>query len=152
MNKLVIAFIALVALAGVIGGVLMLGNDREPATANASEPNDLAGTSWILEQMADADGMRPVVGGSQATLDFGTDGRVTGNATCNRYMGPYTQDGANVSMGMLASTMMACGEDALNAQEMAYMAALNAVERAVVDGATLTLSSAGGVELRFTQA
>jgi heat shock protein HslJ len=151
MYKLVMALIALLVMAGAIGGMLMLG--RGPAAAaNGAAPVDLAGTSWLLEQISDADGVRPVVNGSQASLDFGTDGRVTGNATCNRFFGPYTQDGATLSVGMLASTMMACTDEALMAQEQAYMAALGAAEQVQVTEATLVITSADGVELRFTRA
>lgn len=151
MNKLVIALIALVVVAGGVGGVLFMRNGGESAAAGAPETGDLAGTSWILEQITDADGARPAESGAQVTLDFGTDGRVTGNASCNRYFGPYTQDGATLSVGMLASTMMAC-EETLMTQEQAFMAALGAAERAQIDGDTLIISGADGVELRFTRA
>jgi heat shock protein HslJ len=151
MNKIVIALIALVAIAGAIGGALLWGNGSS-AAANGAESSDLAGTSWVLEQINDAAGARPAANGSQPTLDFGTDGRVTGNATCNRFFGPYTQDGATLSVGMLASTMMACTDESWNEQEQAYMAALGAAEQAQIVGDTLVISGADGVELRFTRA
>lgn len=151
MNKLVLALLALVVAAGAIGGVLMLGNGPA-ADANAAQTSDLAGTSWVLEQITDAAGARPAVNDAQATLDFGADGRVSGSATCNRFFGPYTQTGATLSVGMLASTMMACADEAWNAQEQAYLAALGAAEQAQVVGDTLIITGADGVELRFARA
>ena len=45
---------------------------------------------------------------SQPSLEFGSNGRVTGTDGCNRLMGNWTQDGASVTIGELASTMMFC--------------------------------------------
>ena len=46
---------------------------------------DLDGTSWTLVQIG-----QDVLPDSTATLIF-ADGQVQGNATCNRFFGPYPQ-------------------------------------------------------------
>jgi heat shock protein HslJ len=155
MNKLMIALIALV-VAGIVGGTLMWNNDAAANAGDAQAANqpgvgELASTSWILTEITNAAGSRAPVAGSEVTLDFGADGRATGNATCNRYMGPFTQAGNAVGFGPMASTMMACMQDGWSEQEFAYLQALEAITTAQIDGDTLILSGAD-VELRFTQA
>ena len=47
---------------------------------------------------------------SAPSLDFASDGRVTGTDGCNRLMGHWAQDGTAVTISDLASTMMFCQE------------------------------------------
>lgn len=76
-----------------------------------------------------------VVAGSSITLQFGADGNVSGNATCNMYNGSYTVDGEKLTVGPLATTRMLCASDELNAQEQAYLAALQqAATWSITDG------------------
>lgn len=72
----------------------------------------LLGQEWVIEDI-DGEG---VVDNSQATLQFLADGRVTGNATCNRVLGNYTSKGNTLSIEPAATTKMAC-PDALMNQE-----------------------------------
>jgi heat shock protein HslJ len=59
---------------------------------------------------------------------FGGDGQVAGSGGCNRYSGAYTLDGADLTIGTLASTMMTCvAPDGIDEQEAAYLAALGRV-------------------------
>lgn len=43
-----------------------------------------------------------------AYLELSEDGSLSGTDGCNRLMGDWEQDGATVSFGPIASTMMAC--------------------------------------------
>jgi putative lipoprotein len=75
-----------------------------------------------------------VVEASTLTIEFGTDGTMSGNGGVNTYSGPFTVDGTSVTIGPLASTMMA-GPDKLMTQETQLLAALqNAKEWSVVNG------------------
>ena len=85
-----------------------------------------------------------LVAGSTITLDLGSDGRVTGNATCNRYVGAYQVDGDGIAFGPLASTRMACPDDALAGQERAYLAALAVAVSWSARGDRLELRDADG--------
>ncbi len=84
-----------------------------------------------------------VEAGTDPTLVYEKAGTITGNATCNSYNGPAVVDGSNVKVGPLNSTKMACADDAKNAQEVAYLAAL--------ENATTFEVRAGHLELRDAQ-
>jgi heat shock protein HslJ len=73
---------------------------------------DLAGTRWVVTSI---DGRAPA--GPALTADFGNDGRVSGDAGCNSYSGPYIQDGRTVQFGELLSTRRACVDDGRQRQE-----------------------------------
>lgn len=67
---------------------------------------------WRIE---DIDG-RGVIDYSAARLTFGADGKLSGNASCNRLMGIYQVDGDSLTLQQLGTTRKACPE-ALMAQE-----------------------------------
>src|SRR5690606_37495546 len=52
----------------------------------------LAGSSWIASTMDD----QPLAPGEPPTIAFGTDQRVSGDTGCNRYMGPFIQEGSSL--------------------------------------------------------
>jgi heat shock protein HslJ/uncharacterized membrane protein len=105
----------------------------------------LWGTAWRLESVAGAD----VLKGSQATLEFPSEGRASGNGSCNRFNGVVTVDSSTIQFGGLAATRMACAEAAMR-QEDAYFAALRDALRYETDGQSLRIFSAGQAEpLRF---
>jgi heat shock protein HslJ len=105
----------------------------------------LWGTAWRLESLAGAD----VLDGAQATLEFASEGRASGNGSCNHFNGVLTIEGSAIQFGGLAATRKACAE-AVMRQEDAYFAALREAERFEVDGQSLRIFSAGQAEpLRF---
>ena len=117
------------------------------ATQTEIEPAAVAlwGTAWRLESLAGAG----VLGGSKATLAFPSEGRASGNGSCNRFNGVVTVEGDTIQFGGLAATRMACAE-AMMRQEDAYFAALRDALRYETDGEALRIFSAGQSEpLRF---
>jgi heat shock protein HslJ len=89
------------------------------------EPKSLlTGGEWIVETIDGA----PVVGKSEATLLFMEEGRVAGNASCNRFIGGYTLTGEGLSFTQMGTTMMAC-EEPLSLQEARFLELLQAVFR-----------------------
>ena len=107
-----------------------------PAPSNAPA---LSGSSWRLEDLAGT----PAVSGVDATIDFIAGDRVSGNASCNRFSGTVKVSGASIAFGPLASTRMACMSEPANAQETAYLKALNEAERFVLEGTSLQIFSKG---------
>lgn len=85
-------------------------------------------------------------------IEFDPAGRVSGNATCNRFSGPYTVAGDSLGFGALISTKMACADSALNAQETALLSALAETRRWRLVGDTLVLGGAAGDLARFVAA
>ena len=73
---------------------------------------------WQLTEIAGADGAMstPI---TIPTLAF-EDGQVAGNASCNRYFGPYAIDGSSITVGPLASTQMFCGEPGVMGQKRVH--------------------------------
>ena len=69
--------------------------DRGDPTATENEPMNqsaeatLTGTSWWVEDIEGGG----VIDNSRVTVEFVEDGRVAGNASCNRYMGGYAVAG-----------------------------------------------------------
>jgi heat shock protein HslJ len=99
----------------------------------------LAGSSWRLENLAGT----PAVAGVDATLEFVDTGRVSGNASCNKFSGTVKVTGNLMTFGPLAVTRMACASEPASAQEAAYLKALTDAERFVLEGASLQIFSRG---------
>ena len=140
-----------------------LGNLAKAATFTATSDTltmfDSAGKSILVYSAAAANplegswnvtgynnGKQAVVSpvtGSELTAIFTAD-QVSGSAGCNTYSGSYTIDGTSVKIGPLASTMKACADEAVNAQEQQFLAALQASTTFSQSGNILTLKAAGG--------
>ena len=124
---------------------LAAGNLLLPACVRAG---DLTGTSWRLEDL----GSRGVVQGVEATLEFTEPGYAAGNGSCNQFRGPVTVSGETIRFGALMSTKRACVDEAANAQETEYLAALGAAERWEIRDGVLLIHVAGrSGPLRFAR-
>ncbi|MDQ2669242.1 MAG: META domain-containing protein [Gemmatimonadota bacterium] len=109
----------------------------------------LGGTRWMLLDIGGA-AARSMNDERAAYIEFApAEGRASGNATCNRFSGPYTLSGSSLSFGALISTKMACADSALNAQETALLGALGNVTGWRMAGDTLVLTGAAGELARF---
>lgn len=95
----------------------------------------LRGGPW---HVADLPG-RERVHGATATVRFLEEGRLAGNASCNRYTGRYELTGAGLGLEPGATTRMAC-EPAVMEQEARLLARLQRVRR-------FRIGEAGGIEL-----
>ena len=100
----------------------------------------LVGTDWLLVSL---DG-ESVIKGSEVTLQFGDDDRLSGSGGCNGFGGPYVVDADSLTVGMLISTQMACLADGIMEQELAYFTALESATRYEIDGDTLTIETGDG--------
>jgi heat shock protein HslJ len=90
---------------------------------------ELPGTSWVLVEL---DGAEPVAG-FVPTIAFAEDGTVSGSAGCNTFSGTATIDGSSIELGPLATTRMACTDEAAGAQEQAFLLALEGVTSYTID-------------------
>lgn len=87
---------------------IRFGNNRtgraiEGCGGELLPPVTLADTNWLI---VDIDGT--AVGGENYALSFDDQGRLSGQAGCNRLTGPYTQRGHTLTPGAIVSTRMAC--------------------------------------------
>lgn len=134
------------ALGPVLLAALSAGCAGTPA---ADGPPELAGTSWVAE---DIDG-RGVMDRLQSTISFESSLRIAGNAGCNRYFGNYTLAGPELELGPLGSTMMACPEAVMD-QERRFLRALEKTRVVRLDPETDLLyfsDEAGRDVLRFSR-
>jgi heat shock protein HslJ len=116
--------------------------------SSANTPASLVGTEWLLTDL----GGTPVVPDSKASLSFFEAGRAAGNASCNRFTGGVTISGDSIKFGQLASTRMACADNAVSAQEDQYLKLLEAAKRfEIKDDSLLIFADGSERPLRFTR-
>jgi heat shock protein HslJ len=121
-----------------------------PAMGGAGAPVLLAGSEWRLVEL---NGRAPITGpgGETPTLRFEASGpRASGNGGCNQFNGPYTQTGASLHFGPMASTRRACLNEAATRQETEYLEALHATTRISVADGRLSLYAGERAVARFT--
>ncbi len=102
---------------------------------------DFSKMDWTLNLV---DG-KPVA--YSATINLGVEGRVSGQAPCNRYSGSLKADGNSFVPGMIASTKMACENMAAEADFFKILAGITTKE----GGSGLMTLRGGGHELTFVQ-
>jgi heat shock protein HslJ/membrane-bound inhibitor of C-type lysozyme len=99
--------------------------DGEAHAGCGGDPqNLLTGLEWIVETI----GGVPVAEKSEPTILFLEEGRVAGNASCNRFTGSFRLTGEGLTFGQMAGTMMAC-EEPLSRQEMRFLELLQKTHR-----------------------
>ncbi len=127
------------------GALTLLDSSGMELLVYAPGPAGLAGTSWTATGINN--GKEAVESNAQTekvTAEFGADGNLTGSGGCNTYTATYeTSDPDGLKIGPVASTKMACEDDA-NTVEQQYFAALENVATYSIDGTTLTLRDADG--------
>lgn len=122
-------------------------------TAGDPTSDSLVNTSWQLTAFGPAAAALPVVPDSTVTLEFSADGMAGGNTGCNSYGGDYTAEGDTLSFGEMVSTLMACADETVMAQEQAYLAALQTANRFEVTADQLTIwYDEGNSQLNFAAA
>lgn len=101
-------------------GLALLGA-CETATVSDAKPmkDQLTQNDWAAETIDGA----AVINPGRVTLSFG-DGRVSGRGGCNLYSGPADVGEGTLKFGPMISTKMACLENGLMQQEVAYLNAL----------------------------
>ena len=114
-------------------------------TAPEASVPSLAGSAWRASGIDTGQGaLAGVVQGTEVTLEFDTEGRVSGVAGCNRYSARYVADGDALRIEEPALTRMACLQPGVMEQERAFVAALRSVASAKVAGERLELRRADG--------
>jgi len=119
----------------------LTGADKTNLAIYKAQSQDLPGTSW--EATGYNNGKQAVTGmltGTTLTAVFGKDGSLSGNSGCNTYSGAYKLNGDQITIGPLASTMMACNEPAgVMEQEAQYLAAIQSAATYQIEGNVMQL-------------
>ena len=128
--KLAVLTVALLALTGC---GISTGNQPDP------DADDITG-NWQLVAGTDLTGTFVLDDVPQPiTLEL-SGSTAAGQAPCNSYTGEFEGTSDGVDFGPFASTRMACSPDSVMELESRYIAGLEAVDTATVDGSTLTLT------------
>lgn len=126
----------------------------EQKTVALLDAQRLQGNHWVLDNATDSSGKRVDALFARAdkpvTLDF-ADGRIAVSNTCNRMGGGYTLADGTLTVSPMASTMMACTDQALMALDQAVGSRLEgALKTELGDQGQLTLRTASGDVLVFS--
>ena len=124
MKKLVIGLLAVLMLAACAGG------------SSASVEGQ-----WKLVSYGPAASQTPAAPDVETSIEF-KDGQLNGNVGCNGFGGDYSVKGDQMEFGPVMSTMMYC--EAVAEQESSTLAVFQETASFILDGDTLTITSADG--------
>lgn len=96
---------------------------------------------WKLVSYGPTSGQVPAAPDVETSIEF-KDGQMSGNVGCNGFGGEYSIKGGQIEFGPVMSTMMYCEEIA--EQESSTLAVFQETAGFVLDGDTLTITSADG--------
>lgn len=91
--------------------------------------NSLENITWQLVSYQAADGSTVEAFGERPATFLFEDGQVTGTTGCNRFFSDYSLEGEQLTINAGGSTLMACLDEALAAQESAVLMGLSQVAR-----------------------
>ena len=128
------------------------------ADGDAAGGGDQVGSpvgSWTVTSYPSAGALVGVVDGTSPSLEFLEDGTVVGFTGCNRFNATWSGSGSELNITPLATTKMACVDEAASAQEQALVTTLPTVTSwrttgegvELLDGSgttVVTLVAAGG--------
>ena len=103
-TRILLALPALALLACASGGGSANGAE-EPAGERSTLETLTLGETWFLRSMR---GLDAIPQSAVPSVQFLTNGRLTGNTGCNQMNGRYALDGVAVDFAGLATTRMAC--------------------------------------------
>jgi len=120
--------------------------DSGSMTFAPSASTGLAGTQWnVVNYNNGKQAVVTLIADTSITLNFGTDGRASGNASCNNYTGRFDTSGDILHVGALATTFKLCHKpDGIMAQESQYLTALQSAQTYEIAGDMLTIRDNSG--------
>lgn len=121
----------------------LLDGDEGELLVYEAVTGDLQGTSWKVTGVNTGTALESSALTEALTIDFGTEGSVTGRGGCNNFTGTYTLDGGTITFSEFASTMMGCDEAVMEMEDK-YLAALAAASTVERSGDSLTLRDGDG--------
>ncbi|MCU0482314.1 MAG: META domain-containing protein, partial [Anaerolineae bacterium] len=110
--------------------------------------HNLGNTAW---QLVSFDDETPVVENSIVTIIFNADGTMGGSGGCNSYGGTYVVNGDAIDFNDVASTMMACVDDNITAQEGSFFFGLEKATTFEISATELVIYYGEGAKMTFTR-
>ena len=112
--------------------------------SGCSSQASVAGT-WKLVSYGDPASPTAAVPDVETSIEF-KEGQVNGNVGCNGFSGTYEIEGDKITFREVVSTLMFC-EGPIGDQELGTLAVLQESATYVLEGDTLTLTSADGTSV-----
>ncbi len=131
----------LVLLALLLGGC----GDAAP-----SIPANLVGTRWRLVSYGPASAPTAALPKPEITLELAQNGKISGSAGCNSYFSTAIITGEQLQLGPVGNTAAGCVDQAIAAQERAFLDALYEAQTIALVDSTLTIGYPAG-QLIFTR-
>lgn len=123
----------------------LLGTDGKTVAVYKAQGTHVAGTAWEVTGINNGKGgVASLVAGTNVSLEFGPEARVSGTAGCNRYSAGYTVDKGALTFAPAAATRMMCAAPGVMEQERAFLQALTRVATMRMEGDRLELRAADG--------
>ena len=141
-EKMGLSFYAALGLIGIL--VLMVVVINYP-TARADAGRVMTETNWTLQSLADSTGILvPAQSGTEVTALFDREGRVSGNAGCNRYFATYQTRDYRINITGAGSTKMFCQGPGIMEQESAFLGYLSRADSFRISESFLKIFDASG--------
>lgn len=133
---------AILALAALLGACSPSPQEQE--TVSAPSVDDVITKNWLLVSLNGNKITALPADAKVPSLAFDSaEKRVSGSSGCNRFMGGYSLDNNALAFKQLASTMMMCGEQAMQL-EKDYVTALSGVSQwSLLDGELVLMNEEG---------
>jgi heat shock protein HslJ len=107
--------------------------------------NPLANTRWNVVNYNNGQGIVTLLPNTAISVNFGADGQVSGNASCNTFSASYSVNGSAISISQPSSTQQFCPEpEGVMNQEASFLTNLNSAANFSVNGGQLQITSAAG--------
>ncbi len=107
--------------------------------------NPLANTRWNVVNYNNGAAIVTLLPNTAISVNFGADGQVSGNASCNTFSASYSVNGSAISIGQPSSTQQFCPEpEGVMNQEASFLANLSAAANFSINGGQLQITSAAG--------
>lgn len=130
------------------GETLTLSAGDSTLLVFAAISQELAGSSWdLLAYNNGTGGFESAVIDVPVTALFAEDGALTGSAGCNTYTTTWEVDDDKLEIGPVASTLMACADEAVSQQEFRYFELLGLADTYRIDAANLEIFDAEGMRI-----
>jgi len=98
---------------------------------------------WKLISHGSGSNQIPAVANVGASIEFDSEGRMSGNVGCNNFGSKYTVAGNTIKFGAIMSTEMFC-EGPVGGQESAVLSVLQDSTTFTFDGNTMIITSPNG--------
>ncbi|BCX04233.1 MAG: META domain-containing protein [Candidatus Roseilinea sp.] len=129
------------------GRLTLLDESGNAVATFVVQETDLVGMSWrALSYNNGKQAVVSLIAGTELTVAFDAEGRISGNAGCNAFTGSYRlEDDGKITIGPLAATRKLCNApEGVMEQEAQFLAALETAATYRIEGDRLQLRTADG--------